>query len=133
VLLQIGARPDTVSVLPYACGTHSPSVQVEFAFPRVLQPARARFGELRVADRTVTLEPGRPAPLDAGDCQLMRQITTELFAALRMKVVSSNLECGSRARGEQPFRVSLQVAEPVVHEQEQLATGGEIGISKQKE
>ena len=121
VLVKIGARPDTINVLAYDCETRSPNVQLEFAFPRALQPSQAQLADLRIAERPVTLEPGQPAPLDTGDCKLMRQITEGFLPELPVQVVSSSLECGSRRFGERAFQVSLQAPEPIEREQPKVA------------
>jgi hypothetical protein len=118
VLLSLGARADTVSVLTYDCPGPSPSVQLEFAFPHALPRSRERLADLQAAQRTVTLAPGQPAPLDAGDCQLVRQITAGFFTELPVRVLSSSLECGWRRAGQAAFRVSLQALESISSERQ---------------
>jgi hypothetical protein len=107
ILLSIGARPD-LKVVPYHCDGQSPNVQLEFSLPGPVQGAQARFADLQAVNDTITLEPGHPAPLEAADCELMRQIKDELFSELPVRVVSSELSCVAGPANHRHFRVSLQ-------------------------
>jgi|HubBroStandDraft_1064217.scaffolds.fasta_scaffold177776_2 hypothetical protein len=113
ILLSIGARSD-LKVVPYHCDGQSPKVQLQFSLPDPVQGAQTRFADLQAVHDTITLEPGRPAPLDAADCELMRQIKDELFTELPVRVVSSELSCAAAPASHKGFQVSLQAlrAEP---------------------
>jgi hypothetical protein len=107
ILLSIGARPD-LKVVPYHCDGQSPNVQLQFSLPEPVEGAQARFADLQVVNEAITLEPGRPAPLEVADCELLRQIKDELFTELPVRVVSSELSCAAAPAGHKHFRVSVQ-------------------------
>lgn len=110
VLLAVGAQP--TRIMPYHCDSRSPSVEMQFSIPRAVQGAEVRYSELQAVNDTIVLEPGRPAPINAADCELMRQITDELFPTLPVQVVGSELNCVVPQTSHQPFRVSLQALLP---------------------
>lgn len=108
ILLSIGANPD-LKVVPYQCDSQSPKVQLQFSLPEPVNGPQARFADLRAENDTITLEPGYPTPLDAADCELVRQIKDELFTELPVRVVSAELSCAAAPAAHTRFRVSLQV------------------------
>jgi hypothetical protein len=107
ILLSIGAAPDP-KIVPYECEGQSPKVQLQFSLPAALEGAQARLADLRASNDTITLEPGHPAPLEAADCELVRQIKDELFTELPLRVLSSELSCARSPAGHSRFRLSLQ-------------------------
>ncbi len=107
ILLSIGAAPDP-KIVPYQCPGQSPKVQLQFSVPAAVEGAQARLADLRASNDTITLEPGHPAPLDAADCELVRQIKDELLSELPVRVLSSELSCAAAAAGHGRFRLSLQ-------------------------
>ncbi len=107
VLLSIGAAPDP-KIVPYQCNGQSPRVQLQFSLPEAVDGAQARVADLRALNDTITLEPGHPAPLDAADCELVRQIKDELFTELPVRVLSSELSCAGAPAGHSRFRLSVK-------------------------
>jgi hypothetical protein len=107
ILLSIGANPD-LKVVPYRCDSPSPKVQLQFSLPEPVNGAQARLADLRAVNDTITLEPGHPTPLDAADCELVRQIKDELFTELPVRVVSAETSCAAAPAAHTRFRVSLQ-------------------------
>jgi hypothetical protein len=107
ILLSIGANPD-LKVVPYHCDSHSPKVQLQFSLPEPVNGAQARFADLRAVKDTITLEPGHPMPLDAADCELVRQIKDELLSELPVRVLSAELSCAAAPTTHTHFRLSLQ-------------------------
>jgi len=117
VLRAIGARSD-MRILPYRCGrrlgslAYSPQVHLHFSIPQTLSRTQASLADLNAAPRTVRLEPGHPASLDASDCELLRQMKDGLLAALPDRIVSFHLACdGPTTRA--PFSVSIEALTPV--------------------
>ncbi len=111
VLLSIGARPG-MKITPYHCDDRSPSVEVQFSLPQAIQGAQVRFADLEAANNTITLEPGRPTPLDSADCELMRQIKDGLFPELPVHVVSFRLACAAPQTVHHHFKLTLQALTP---------------------
>jgi hypothetical protein len=107
ILLSIGANPD-LKVVPYHCDSQSPKVQLQFSLPEPVDGAQARFADLRAVNDTITLEPGHPMPLDAADCELVRQIKDELLAELPVRVLSAELSCAVAPAAHTRFRLCLQ-------------------------
>jgi len=108
VLLDIGAQ--SMTIMPYHCDTRSPSVELQFSIPKAIQGAEARYSQLQATNDTIVLAPGRPAPLDATDCELVRQIKDELFPALPIQVAGFQLNCGGSQTKQ--FRVVLTALLP---------------------
>lgn len=112
VLLSIGARPG-MKITPYHCDDRSPSVEVQFSLPQAIEGAQVRFADLEAANNTITLEPGRPTPLDSADCELMRQIKDGLFPELPVHVVSFRLACAAPQTVHHHFKLTLQALTPL--------------------
>jgi hypothetical protein len=117
VLHAIGARPD-VRILTYQCGkklgslAYSPQVHLHFFLPQTVERAQARWADINVVSQTVRLGPGHPASITGADCELLRQLKDDLFAALPDRVLKYNLACAAPpSRG--PFSVSVQALTPV--------------------
>lgn len=117
VLLAIGARPD-LQILTYHCADtraasgRSPSVQLEFRLPIALTAAQARYADLAAVQRTIRLAPGEPHSLTRGDCELLRQMTASLLAALPVQVVGAAPSCRGGAAAGQPFALEVQALIP---------------------
>jgi len=118
VLLALGARTD-LKILAYRCGpqlgelANSPSVQLRFSLPELLDTGQARWADMDATTRTVRLTPGRPGSLHDSDCELLRQIKDELLAALPDRVVSFDLACAAAKSARWPFNVTVQALTPV--------------------
>jgi hypothetical protein len=107
ILLSIGANPD-LKVVPYQCDSQSPKVQLQFSLPEPVDRPHARFADLQAVNDTITLEPGHPMPLEAADCELVRQIKDELLTELPVRVLSAELSCAAAPTTHTRFRLSLQ-------------------------
>jgi hypothetical protein len=111
VLLSIGARPD-MEITPYHCDQLSPSVELQFSLPHAMEGTPPRLADLQAADNTITLEPGRPSPLDSADCELMRQVKDELLPELPVHVLSFRLGCAAPQTAHHHFKLTLQALTP---------------------
>lgn len=111
VLLSVGARPD-LQITPYHCDERSPSVELQFSLPRAIESGQRQLADLQAANSSITLEPGRPTPLDSADCELMRQVNDELFSALPLHVVSFHLSCAAPQTAHHHFKLTLQALTP---------------------
>ena len=109
LLLSIGAQP--TSVMPYHCDSRSPSVELQFSIPRAVQAAEVRYSDLQAVNDTVLLEPARPAPFDAADCELMRQIKDQFFPTLPVHLLDFRLNCLT-PQTSRHYHVSLQILLP---------------------
>lgn len=118
VLLALGARPQ-MKILTYRCGpqlgelANSPSVQLQFSLPELLDTGQARWADLDATPQTVRITPGHPASLHDSDCELLRQLKDELLAALPDRIVSFNLACAAPRSVRWPFNVTVQALTPV--------------------
>ena len=92
VLLQLGARA-YMTITPYDCGsthgTRSPRVEVKFQMPQTLSGSATRYAEITVSEQAVHLTAGEPSSLQAGDCELMRQMQGTLLAGLPVHVAAA--------------------------------------------
>lgn len=111
VLLSIGARPD-LQITPYHCDERSPSVELQFSLPHAIETGQRQLADLQAADSSITLEPGRPTPLDSADCELMRQVKDELLPELPVKVVSFHLSCAAPQTAHRHFKLTLEAFTP---------------------
>jgi hypothetical protein len=111
LLLQLGARADSLNIMPYHCTTRSPSVEVQFAMPEALSAARAGVADFQAHSQTVSIFAGHPAPFDAGDCELMRQIHDVLLPELPVQVVRFQASCTAADPARQHFDLQLQAFE----------------------
>jgi hypothetical protein len=112
VLLAIGAQSDSTNIMPYNCTSRSPSVEMQFALPRGLPRAETKLADFRAAEKTVTLQPGQPAPFDASDCELMQQIEDEFLSTLPLTIVSVDTTCRPRRHRPESYRVQLEALAP---------------------
>jgi hypothetical protein len=114
VLLTLGARA-YMTITPYDCGyvgggeALSPRVEVKFQLPQLLHGDDTRYAEMSAVNREVQLAPGKPHSLQAGDCELMKQLQDTLLAALPVQVTATAYNC-SGAQGS----FALTVQTPVV-------------------
>jgi hypothetical protein len=113
VLLRLGARQN-MQILAYRCESvlgviaRSPSVHLQFEMPEAVQGSAVRWSDMQAQPRTVRLEPGQPASLDASDCELLRQIKSALLPALSDPVVGYHLACQATATSHHGFSLSVQ-------------------------
>jgi len=110
VLLTLGARA-YMTLTPYDCGyvgggeARSPRVEAKFQLPWLLQGADTRYAEMSAVRREVRLVPGAPHSLQAGDCDLMRQLQETLLAALPVQVTTAAYTCNGP---DATFALTLQ-------------------------
>jgi hypothetical protein len=111
VLLTLGARA-YLTITPYDCGylgggeARSPRVEVKFQLPQLLHGDATRYAEMSAVEREVHLAPGAPHALQAGDCELMKQLQDTLLAALPVQVTQASYSCS----GPGSFALTLQAA-----------------------
>ena len=116
ILLALGARPD-LTIATFRCGpglghlAFSPDVRVHFSIPQPVSPTPDRPADVHVKPQTVQLEPGRPASLNASDCELLRQLKNGLLATLPHRIVSFRLPCDAPPT-RWPFSVSVETVTP---------------------
>jgi hypothetical protein len=118
-ILRAAGAWRAVSITPYACQPsagsdgRSPRLEVRFLTLRALAPAQARWSQTRAVRKTVTLEPGTPRSLSAGDCALLVQTEEDVLSQVpTIRVVHRNLPCGT-ARTATRYSLALQMLEPV--------------------
>jgi len=119
LLMDIGAQPTRVT--PFHCDTRSPSVELQFSMPKAVQGAEVRYSDLQAVSDTIVLKAARPAPFDATDCELMRQIKDELFPTLPIHVVDFRLNCVA-PQTSRHFQVSLQTLLPTSQQSNAVTT-----------
>ncbi len=112
LLLAIGAR-HYPQIYTYHCGktraasSRSPSVQLQFQLPRALGPADTRYADVPVVRATVRLAPGTLRSYQPEDCELLRQLSTQLLPSLPVHPVGAGLTCP--APGAAPHSYALEV------------------------
>ena len=113
VLLVLGARPD-LKILTARCeqASRSPIVHLQFSLPKFVAGTATRATGIDAAAVTVRMEPGHPASLSDGDCELMRQIKDRLLAPLSLHVVSYNMACTAPPSWRGSFNMSVQTVQP---------------------
>ena len=100
VLVAIGARD--WRILTYDCrdaAAHphaSPKVELRFQLPAALSAADARFADFAATPATVRIAPGSPSSLTGDDCELMKQMTAGLLAALDLQA-QARFRCAAAA------------------------------------
>jgi hypothetical protein len=112
VLTTIGAPP-FMQILPYECedaGSRSPKVQLKFVLPETVSMP----SNISAVSRTVRLAPGQPASLDAGDCELIRQITNSVLESLPVHIIDSTLNCSPPESAAPQFAMSIQALVPIL-------------------
>ena len=118
LLLAIGARAADVKILPYQCAnTHgvserSPQVQLQFELPVGLTPAEARYADTSAVRRRVRIAPGTLKHLTSADCELLKQMSSGLLAALPVQVMSAPLDCGESGAARGRFALEVQALNP---------------------
>jgi len=130
VLLAMGAAPG-VKILAYRCepglpdaSARSPRVHLRFSLPELLAPAESHWAELQAAPATVELEPGHPASLGSGDCELLRQMKDGFLASLSQQVVVFDLACNAPQSTRWPFNVTVQALLPAQANSSVVAQAG---------
>lgn len=115
VLQALGARPYP-KILTYHCGataaesSHSPSVQLQFELPELLPASLSRYADVTVERATRRLGPGKLPSFTTQDCELLRQMRTQLLAALPVRVLGT-LSCPASASKEQ-YALEVQALLP---------------------
>ena len=99
ILLQLGAWPYSVSILPYHCSPspngylRSPDVEARFQLPIFLHGAAAKSAPVQAVVRAVRIEPGEPKTLQSSDCQLLQQIEQTMLASIEARVEAAHFDC----------------------------------------
>jgi hypothetical protein len=125
ILLQLGAWPYSINILPYHCSPspsgdmRSPDVQVRFQLPFFLEGAAAKWAPAKAIERTIRLAPGEPKTLHPSDCQLLQQISQTLLASLPVRVGEQHFDCSAPPRQAANFKVAVSLPVAV---QEQAVT-----------
>ena len=111
VLLGLGARRD-LKITFDRCG-RSPSVHLQFSLPRTVSGSDIKYASLEAINGTLLLKAGRPATLQASDCELVRQIKDTLLNELPVRVRSYRFTCDAPHRDAARYRLSVQTLRPV--------------------
>jgi hypothetical protein len=115
ILLQLGAWPYSVSILPYHCSPspsgylRSPDVEARFQLPIFLHGAAAKSAPAKAIERTVRLAPGEPKTLETADCQLMQQITQTMLASIQAHVGEAHFDCAGPPARAARFSVTVSL------------------------
>lgn len=114
VLAAIGAQE--IRILTYDCrdsAAHahaSPRVELKFQLPTALSGADTRYADVTASAATVRFTPGSPSSLTAQDCELMKQMTAGLLAALDLQA-DAKFRCAAAAAAER-FAVTVRALLP---------------------
>jgi len=111
VLLALGARGD-LKITVDRCG-RSPSVHLQFSLPRAVGGSDVKYATLQAINGTLQLQAGRPATLQASDCELLRQIKETLLSELPVRVTSYRFTCEAPRGDVGRYRLSVQALRPV--------------------
>jgi hypothetical protein len=114
VLLALGARSNlTVAASRCEIGSRSPTVRVRFSLPE--PPGRDSQGAMVIQTTAalVRIEAGHPASLQAGDCELMRQIREKMLAPVLHNAMNFNLNCSAPSVRGVHFNLSAQTLQPL--------------------
>jgi len=104
VLIHVGARSD-MQVQTSRCErmlgvmARSPRARVRFFVPA---PAPG------LSTRQIVIQPGAPAPLDASDCALVRQ----MLSLLPGKILRYRLACRTPSNAHPAFTITVQASSP---------------------
>jgi hypothetical protein len=115
ILLQLGAWPYSISILPYHCSPspsgalRSPDVEVRFQLPIFLHGEAAKWAPAKAVERTVRLAPGEPKTLKTSDCQLLQQVEETLLPAIPIHVQNAHFDCSAPARRAANFNVTVRL------------------------
>lgn len=127
ILLQLGAWPYSVSILPYHCSPspggylRSPDVEARFQLPIFLHGAAAKSAPSQAIERTVRLAPGEPKILQTSDCQLLQQIAQTMLASIESaRVDATHFDCAGPPSRAARFSVSVTL--PMAVKMPSLAT-----------
>jgi hypothetical protein len=113
IVLQLGAWPYSVNILPYHCSPapngalRSPDVEVGFQLPFFLHGVAAKSAPTQAIERTLRLSPGEPKTLQGSDCQLMQQISQTLLASLPLRIDRQRFDCSAPPRRAGHFSVTV--------------------------
>jgi hypothetical protein len=112
LMYAIGAQQ--LKILTYDCADKAPSlpgapkVELRFQFPTALTGDNVRYADFHAIPREVRLVPGDPHAFTADDCELMRQITAELFGALELPVTAAKFACSAAGGAAPGFAVTVR-------------------------
>jgi hypothetical protein len=115
ILLQLGAWPYSINILPYQCSPtpsgylRSPNVEIRFQLPIFLQ-ATVKSAPAEAVERTVRLSPGEPGTLLKTDCQLLQQIEQMMLTSIEgASVVEDHFDCSAPSSRAGNFHVALSL------------------------
>ncbi len=134
VLFAIGARP--TQVLPYRCqgsareAGYSPQVQLTFYTPEIARGALARTPDLQAQAQSVRLAPGAQPHLDAGDCELLRQLKDTLFRYLGNRISEFSLACAAASGNTPAFSLTVDALLPVQDSNTQVTQAAQPSSAK---
>ncbi len=134
VLFAIGARP--TQVLPYRCqraaaqDAYSPQVQLTFYTPEIARGASVRTPDVQARAQSVRLAPGVQPHLDAGDCELLRQMKDTLFRYLGDPIPEFSLPCAAASANTPAFSLTVDVLLPIQDSNSQAAQAGRASPAK---
>jgi hypothetical protein len=126
ILLQLGAWPYSISILPYHCSPSpggylkSPDVEARFQLPIFLHGAAAKSAPAKAVVRAVRLAPGEPKTLQSSDCQLLQQIEQTMLASIQAHIDAAHFDCTAPPRRAAQFSVTVSL--PVAVKMPTLAT-----------
>jgi hypothetical protein len=115
ILLQLGAWPYSVSILPYHCSPspggylRSPDVEARFQLPIFLHGAAAKSAPAKAIERAVRLAPGEPKILQTSDCQLLQQIAQTMLASIEARVDETHFDCAGPPSSASKFSVTVSL------------------------
>lgn len=115
ILLQLGAWPYSINILPYHCSPspggylRSPDVEARFQLPIFLQGEAAKTPQTEAVVRTVRLAPGEPKILQASDCQLLQQISQTMLTSIEARVDEMHFDCAAPSRRAADFDVTVSL------------------------
>ncbi len=116
VIEDAGARAGA-KILPFGCsGTPGTSlsdptrVELHYQLPKPL--AAAVPASFTAKLNRIELTPGNPSSLHAGDCQLVKDLTTTLLPSISPHIESKRLRCVGAQGSHSDYSVTLQAWKP---------------------
>lgn len=115
ILLQLGAWPYSISILPYHCSPspsgslRSPDVEARFQLPIFVHGAAVKWAPAKATERSVRLSPGEPKTLQSSDCQLLQQIDQTMLASIPVHVAEEHFDCSAGPRRAASFNVTVSL------------------------
>jgi len=117
VLESVGARAD-VRIFVNRCGNGmdarvvAPRVHVIFSLPLELRGRLAWSADFYARERTVRIEPGVPPSIDDWDCELLRQVETNLLRPASLTIEAIHLPCAQPTTRHSGFGPSIEALMP---------------------